>query len=62
LGREELWHLSSWIANQNALQVDRHAADHSVRISHKGYQPYEKQIHVSGGKISLRAELEPVKE
>ncbi len=36
--------------------------DHTVRISREGYQSYEKRIHVSGGKISLRAELEPVKE
>ena len=42
--------------------VQVNVGDHTVRISHKGYQTYERQIHVSGGKISLRAELEPVKE
>ncbi len=42
--------------------VQVNGGDHVVRISRKGYQTYEKQIHVAGGKISLRAELEPIKE
>ena len=36
--------------------------DHSVLITKKGYQPYEKKLHTSGGTISLRAELEPAIE
>ncbi|MGC2210983.1 MAG: PEGA domain-containing protein [Candidatus Korobacteraceae bacterium] len=32
--------------------------DHTVRVSKKGYQPYEKNLHTAGGKINLRAELD----
>jgi hypothetical protein len=51
-------------AGNTPSTVQVNAGDHTVRISRKGYQPYEKRIHVSGGKINLRAELElgPVKE
>jgi PEGA domain len=31
--------------------------DHTVRVSKKGYQPYEKKLRTSGGKINLRADL-----
>jgi hypothetical protein len=34
--------------------------DHVIRITRKGFQPYEKKLHISGGKINLNAELEPV--
>ncbi len=49
-------------AGNTPSTVQVSAGDHTVRISRKGYSTYEKQIHVSGGKITLRAELEPVKE
>ncbi len=49
-------------AGNTPSTVQVNAGDHTVRILRKGYQIYEKQIHVSGGKINLRAELEPVKE
>jgi hypothetical protein len=32
--------------------------DHTVRVSKKGYQPYEKNLRTSGGKISLHADLD----
>ncbi len=32
--------------------------DHTVRVTKKGFQPYEKTLHTSGGKINLRAELD----
>jgi hypothetical protein len=32
--------------------------DHTVRITKKGYQPYEKKLHTLGGTISLRADLD----
>jgi hypothetical protein len=35
--------------------------DHVVRLTKKGYQPYERKLHVTGGKISLNAELETLK-
>ncbi len=34
------------------------SGDHSVRVSKKGYQPYEKNLRTAGGKINLRAELD----
>jgi hypothetical protein len=34
--------------------------DHTVRVSKKGYQPYEKTLHTTGGNINLRAELDAV--
>jgi PEGA domain-containing protein len=34
------------------------SGDHTVRVSKKGYQPYEKKLHTSGGKINLRADLD----
>jgi hypothetical protein len=35
------------------------SGDHSVRVSKKGYQPYEKHLHTSGGMINLHADLVP---
>jgi hypothetical protein len=32
--------------------------DHAVRVIMKGYQTYEKNLHTTGGKINLRAQLE----
>jgi hypothetical protein len=32
--------------------------DHAVRVSMKGYQTYEKNLHTTGGKINLRAQLD----
>jgi len=34
------------------------SGEHTVRVSKKGYQSYEKNLHTSGGKINLRAELD----
>jgi hypothetical protein len=34
--------------------------DHTVRVTKKGYQPYEKKLRTSGGTINLRAELDPI--
>lgn len=34
------------------------SGDHTVRVSKKGYQTYEKNLHTSGGKINLHADLE----
>jgi hypothetical protein len=34
--------------------------DHSVRVSKKGFLPFEKKLHTSSGKINLRAELDAV--
>ncbi len=34
--------------------------DHTVRVTKRGYQPYEKKLRTSGGSVSLRAELEVV--
>jgi len=34
------------------------SGDHTVRVSKKGYQPYEKNLRTSGGKISLHADLD----
>jgi PEGA domain-containing protein len=34
------------------------SGDHTVRVSKKGYQPYEKNLRTAGGKINLRAELD----
>jgi PEGA domain len=34
------------------------SGDHMVRVSKKGFQPYEKTLHTSGGKVNLRAELD----
>jgi hypothetical protein len=36
------------------------SGDHTVRVTKKGYQPYEKKLRTSGGSVSLRAELEVV--
>jgi hypothetical protein len=49
-------------AGNTPSTVQVSAGDHTICIWRKGYQTYEKQIHVSGGKINLRAELETVKE
>jgi len=43
----------------STLQVT--PGDHTVRITQNGYAPYEKKVHISGGKITLRAQLETVK-
>jgi hypothetical protein len=32
--------------------------DHVIRITKKGYQPYEKTLRTSGGTVSLRADLD----
>jgi hypothetical protein len=32
--------------------------EHTVRVTKKGYQPYQKNLRTSGGKINLRAELD----
>jgi hypothetical protein len=32
--------------------------DHTVRVTKKGYQPYQKKLRTSGGSVSLRADLE----
>jgi len=32
--------------------------DHTVRVSKRGYQPYERRLRVSGGSISVHADLE----
>jgi PEGA domain len=32
--------------------------DHAVKVSLKGYQTYEKNLHTTGGKINLRAQLD----
>jgi hypothetical protein len=29
-----------------------------VRVSKKGYQPYEKKLRTTGGTVSLRADLD----
>jgi hypothetical protein len=34
------------------------SGEHTVRVSKKGYQPYEKRLRVSGGSISLHADLD----
>ena len=33
--------------------------DHTVRISKRGFQPFEKQLHATGGTITLHADLNP---
>lgn len=33
------------------------SGNHTVRVTKKGFQPYERTLHTSGGKISLNAEL-----
>lgn len=35
--------------------------DHTVRVSKKGYRPYERKLRTSGGIINIRAELESTK-
>lgn len=42
--------------------VELSTGDHAVRISRKGFRPYEKKIHVSGGKINLSPVLVPVQK
>jgi PEGA domain-containing protein len=32
--------------------------DHTVRVSKRGYQPYERRLRISGGSISVHADLE----
>jgi hypothetical protein len=32
--------------------------DHTVRVSKRGYQPYERRLRVNGGSISVHADLE----
>jgi len=34
--------------------------DHTVRITKKGYRPYEKKLRTSGGTVSLRADLDVI--
>lgn len=34
------------------------SGDHTVRVSKKGYQPYERRLRVNGGSISVHADLE----
>lgn len=34
------------------------AGEHTVRISKRGYQPYEKQLRTTGGAITLHADLQ----
>jgi PEGA domain len=34
------------------------SGDHTVRVSKKGYQPYEKRLHTAGGQISVHADLD----
>jgi hypothetical protein len=34
--------------------------DHTVDVSKKGYQLYEKKVHTSGGKINMKANLDAV--
>jgi len=36
------------------------SGDHTVRVSKKGFKPYEKTLRTSSGKINLNAELEAV--
>jgi PEGA domain len=36
------------------------SGDHTVRVSKKGYQPYEKKLHISGSKTNLHANLDAV--
>jgi hypothetical protein len=36
--------------------------DHTVRVSMKGYPPYEKNLRTSGGKINLHADLNAAKD
>ena len=48
-------------AGNTPSTVQVSAGDHTVRITHKGYEPYEKKVRLSGGKITLRAELEATK-
>lgn len=38
------------------------SGDHTVRVSEKGYWPYEKNLRTSGGKINLHADLDSTKE
>jgi hypothetical protein len=32
--------------------------DHTVRVTKKGFQAYEKTLHTTGGKVNLRADLD----
>lgn len=34
------------------------SGDHTVRVSKRGYQPYERRLRVNGGSISVHADLE----
>jgi hypothetical protein len=34
------------------------SGDHTVRVSKKGYQPYERRLRVAGGSITVHADLE----
>ena len=34
------------------------SGEHTVRISKRGYRPYEKRVHTSGGSITLHADLQ----
>ena len=36
------------------------SGEHTVRITKKGYQPYEKKLRTTGGTISLRADLDAI--
>ena len=45
-----------------SLVVRVKAGDHTVRISKKGYQPFEKKVHAEGGSISVAAELTKKRE
>src|SRR4029077_5418226 len=35
--------------------------EHSVKVSKKGYQPWERKLTVSGGSVNVNAELEQEK-
>jgi len=39
--------------------VELEAGEHVVRATKKGFQPYERKLHVGGGNVSLVAELTP---
>jgi PEGA domain len=38
------------------------SGDHTVRVTKKGYQPYEKNLRTSGGRITLHADLDTAKD
>jgi len=36
------------------------SGDHTLALKKKGYSPWEKKMHVSSGKVTIKAELEKV--